>query len=519
MPPELNTFSDYTQWIAALLRDDRVREDAVERGLLRPAMDERLLQCIWHEMLFAADLKTAAGQSLVIKNPGRWNTAAGPDFHSADLIIGGQPVSGDVEIHINAADWRRHRHADDFAYNGVVLHAVLDNPDGQKFDTLQNGRRVERFVMRPHLFPDLDTIRQTVNPDEYYPFAENVPRGVCHRVLAKMERRALDGFLLQAGRERLRDKVRRFEAQLGGETIEQVFYQALLTSLGHKGSKILLFLLSKRAPLAEVLGLLTGKTDGERARQAEAILLHVANLLPPPDSSDGDAGFDDETLAHLNLLNRHWAEVSGYFSDRLIPPTRQWFSGMRPANFPPRRLAGVAEHLARRYQGAGFLAELYELFAQNAALKMDEKAAKRFTAQIADRIAVPAAGYWAHRFTAGGKRTERPQLLIGGDRATSIVFNALLPIIHLRADGEGDKNVRKFVERLYDLYPPLAENSIVRFMRLRLFGENWQETAGQFKREFQNQALLKIFQDCCNNNDKTCAECLFFREDGTPRAR
>ncbi|GAB4322351.1 MAG: hypothetical protein Kow0059_17390 [Candidatus Sumerlaeia bacterium] len=514
-PSHSATYEDAKRWIAAVLRDSHVREEAVELGLLRSSLDERLMQCVWHELLFRSELRTVSGKPLVIRAPGRWNTSAGPDFLGADLQIAGENSSGDVEIHINSADWRRHRHNEDFAYNGVVLHAFLRLNDGQKFDTLQNGRRIERFDMGAHLYPDLTTIQQTINPDDYYPFAENVTLGVCHRVFATMERRALERFLHQAGRERLGDKVRRFEAQLSGESLEQVFYQAVLASLGHKSSKVLLFLLSKRVPLSEVLGLLTGASAEERSLQAQAILLHVANLVPPPPPADPDSeGFDEDTLEYLNRLHRCWAEAAGYFSDRLIPPTRQWFSGMRPANFPPRRLAGVAELLARRYQGEGLLSELYGLFSGHGASDPDERDVRRFVARVAGELSVPASGYWAHRFTIGGKRAARPQPLIGPDRATSIVFNALIPLVIVRAGHEGDRQTRRFAERVYDLFPPLAENAIVRFMRVRLFGQNWRESVGRFTRECRNQALLKIFQDCCNNNEKSCADCAFFRDSG-----
>ena len=73
-------------------------------------------------------LKTVQGLDLSIVNPGRLNTASGPDFKDAELIIDGIRWHGHVEIHIRADDWDQHGHQVDPAYGGVILHVVLNNP-------------------------------------------------------------------------------------------------------------------------------------------------------------------------------------------------------------------------------------------------------------------------------------------------------------------------------------------------------------------------------------------------------
>ncbi|MDX1591382.1 MAG: DUF2851 family protein [Balneolaceae bacterium] len=90
---------------------------------------ESLLQWIWGNLQFdCTKLKTAQGLDLSIVNPGRLNTASGPDFKDAELIIDGIRWHGHVEIHIRANDWDQHGHQDDPAYGGVILHVVLNNP-------------------------------------------------------------------------------------------------------------------------------------------------------------------------------------------------------------------------------------------------------------------------------------------------------------------------------------------------------------------------------------------------------
>src|SRR5439155_4366128 len=77
---------------------------------------ERLIHCIWSEQLFRKNL-LVEGKTLMISSPGWWNLEAGPDFRNAELMIDGQRVCGDVEIHLNSGDWYHHGHDKDPRYN------------------------------------------------------------------------------------------------------------------------------------------------------------------------------------------------------------------------------------------------------------------------------------------------------------------------------------------------------------------------------------------------------------------
>ena len=122
----------------------------------RPAapLDERLVQAIWSDQLVrSADLATASGKAIQVIEPGRWNTGRGPDFLDARLVIAGETHQGDVEIHIESADWHRHAHDRDFEYNRTVLHVVLHASDDRPYEQKQNGDRLERL-------PALETDKQ-----------------------------------------------------------------------------------------------------------------------------------------------------------------------------------------------------------------------------------------------------------------------------------------------------------------------------------------------------------------------
>ena len=87
---------------------------------------EQVVQQVWHESKFLTDrLITESGRKLEVVNSGEWNKAEGPDFLNARLLLDGEPVDGDVEIHFNGQDWRYHGHDRDARFERVVLHVVL----------------------------------------------------------------------------------------------------------------------------------------------------------------------------------------------------------------------------------------------------------------------------------------------------------------------------------------------------------------------------------------------------------
>ena len=68
---------------------------------------------------------TAGGDTVEVLHPGRPTNDCGPDFRDALIAInGGRPLQGDVELHVNARDWRAHGHHRDPNYDRVILHVA-----------------------------------------------------------------------------------------------------------------------------------------------------------------------------------------------------------------------------------------------------------------------------------------------------------------------------------------------------------------------------------------------------------
>lgn len=528
-------FDAYLGEIARLLTRFRVGEAAAADVLAPPVgtrTDERLAQCIWLDSLFLHDgLRTDSGLPLKIVQTGRWNLDEGPDFLDAHLTIGDRDVRGDVEVHLEAEGWRQHRHHLNPQYDAVVLHAYLWRTDNPRPARNSRGMDIEGFAMEPHLFPDLETIRQTIRVEDY-PYRAASAIGRCQPVFCSLDPAYVGEVLDAAGRERLEGKARRLADQSVGVGTAQLFYQALTIALGHKANKSLFFLLSKRAPIGELLDYLRdvgAAGDGVRARRFfQAALLSVAQLTPTDLSTEAKGGCDHcgagvspalgqagavetdvETVAYLDGMRALWRPVAGYFSDRTIPPTRQWTSGVRPVNFAQRRIAGLA-HLLERWFLAGepaeALARLIHGFPSGEPLKTRRR-------WILKEL-IPAfevddpEDFWAWHYNFTSRRTARPMKLIGADRAASIAFNALLPLALHWARRVGDAALEERVWDVFEAFPPLESNAIVRHMRMRLFGES--PVAGALlASEARQQALFQIFASCCYHNETSCEDCRF----------
>lgn len=150
------------------------------QGLYGPfTLTERVVQKIWLRGDFdRTRLTLADGRPLTIRTFGAWNLLAGPDFRGAQLLIDGETVTGDVEVHFHVADWRAHQHGTDRAYDKVALHVVLFPPaPGERPARRGDGREIPTLVLLPLLHRDLeeyasdDALEVITARDEWEKFA------------------------------------------------------------------------------------------------------------------------------------------------------------------------------------------------------------------------------------------------------------------------------------------------------------------------------------------------------------
>lgn len=144
---------------AVVLMNKRVEMVAEMQGLYGAfSFSELLLQKIWWRGDFERERAvTTEGVPVRVVHAGKWNRLGGPDFRGARVVLGdGREVTGDVELHVHAADWNAHGHANDPAYDGVCLHVVLFPPAAGQRTRGAGGREIPVLPLLPLLRNDLE---------------------------------------------------------------------------------------------------------------------------------------------------------------------------------------------------------------------------------------------------------------------------------------------------------------------------------------------------------------------------
>jgi hypothetical protein len=130
-------------------------------------MKEDFLQTIWQLQCYTLPAISTAGVSIQVLKPGTRNREDGPDFQQSRLMMDGLEWFGSVEVHVRSSEWWQHKHHQDPAYEGVILHVVWeeDRPvyrgDGSRIPALELKNRIpfslllnyRKFIGRKELLP------------------------------------------------------------------------------------------------------------------------------------------------------------------------------------------------------------------------------------------------------------------------------------------------------------------------------------------------------------------------------
>lgn len=324
-------------------------------------------------------------------------------------------------------------------------------------------------------------------------------------------------FLDRAGDERLVAKVRRLDDQLrhlANADMDQVFYQSLMMSLGSGAAKSLYYLLAKRAPLAELLDYSGELPESDRRIAIESLLLHVAGLVPSEEELGEAPGDSRDYASQIELI---WKRFEPFWSDRRIAPTRRWYRSIRPVNFPCRRIAAIAELLARtQREGRKPLEQIESIITPWMRELEAAKPARKPHPVIKELCAwfeVEAPhSFWTTHYSFTAKPSARPMALLGESTARSLVFNAVLPAVALAAERTSNESLARAIHKIYAIFPPLQSNHITEFMTRRLFGDD-RSASALVATERRQQAMFQIFHSCCNGEEKHCDSCYYFRSN------
>lgn len=218
---------------------------------------ELLLQKIWSRRDFdMSAARTADGRAVKVLYPGRWNRLGGPDFAGARLILGGEEVSGDVELHLHAKDWSAHAHASDPAYANVVLHVVLF-PCAERFTRGANGREIAILCLLPFMHHGLEEYAA----DDAMEQLAGRPLHLAQEVLGATGAEELAATLAAHAERRWAEKVRFARARIERLGWEGACHHMALEVLGYRFNRAPMLSIASRYPLKEWE---TGRVDPER---------------------------------------------------------------------------------------------------------------------------------------------------------------------------------------------------------------------------------------------------------------
>ncbi len=276
-------------------------------------MPELLLHYIWMHRKFAAFPQfTTMGKELEIINVGKYNTDSGPDFFAATIRIGDTMWTGNVEMHIFASDWYRHKHHQDPAYDSVILHVVC-HADKQVYNT--KGEAIEQCELR---FPDSE-----MQLGEFLSSREQL----CHTAISDNPALMSDNWKHTLLLQRLQDKADDISEllRLTRQSWEDAFYITLAHNFGFHTNGLPFEMLAKHTPLAYL------RKHRESLFQLTAILLGQAGLIDPQDEE----------------LRREYAFLKTKFSLTPINASTWKYLRMRPQNFPDVRVRQFAQLIHR----------------------------------------------------------------------------------------------------------------------------------------------------------------------------
>lgn len=396
------------------------------------------MQYVWRFRLLPRNVLTAQdGRVVEILDPGELNTGSGPDFFNAKIRLDGRVWAGNVEVHVHAADWFRHHHDVDPAYDNVILHVVAHSD-------ADIPRRTDGVIIPQVVMDDVDRYRARYDAMLLSPLTE-LP---CADTVRTIPLILLSDWLTAMGMQRLQgraDAVRQRLHDSRGDWAS-VVYTLLARALGCGANADAMERVARAVPLEHLLA----HTDD--AVILEAMLLGTAGLLQDTPRDDYEA-----------LLLREY-EFHAFKYDLHPVPNLQWNRRRRPQNAPERRLAALAGLLADCFAIADVL------LGTDARVVIDAVAAARMSP------------YWAEHLNLGAPPTPRASAAFSRELAQLLCINVAAPLMYAAAEERGDYQAcQRAVDLLESL--PAERNTVTRIF----------SAGGLTARDaFTGQALLQL---------------------------
>ncbi|MCX6310328.1 MAG: DUF2851 family protein [Bacteroidetes bacterium] len=414
-------------------------------------MKEEFLHYIWKTKQFApADLKTTQGQEIEIVFPGDHNFNSGPDFFNAQIKIEDMLWTGNVEIHIKASDWMKHKHQNDDTYNNVILHVVYECDCELK---THNDEALTTLVMRERIDMKLY--------ENYLRLLKSKTTIVCANSINEIPSIIITSWLSRVLAERLERKISelKFELEQNGKDWEETFYRQLAKQFGMKINAEPFSWLAAAVPYKMI------SRQRDNLFQMEALLFGQAGLLPEKPEDE----YSFTLISEYNFLQIKY---------HIQPMPSHWwrFMRLRPNNFPTIRIAQLAglffcqPQLFRSCMEANEISELKKL------------------------LDVSASNYWTEHYSFG-KVSKSCEKNIGTQAMDTILINTIAPFKFLYGRMTANEHLVQDAISLLERIGP-EKNKIIR---------EWGCIKVQPTSAAESQALLELKKNYCDK--KKCLSC------------
>ena len=412
-------------------------------------MKEDFIYYLWENRLLNLDLRTTSGDEISVISVGNRNFDSGADFINARIKIGGTLWAGQVEIHVRASDWFRHRHQYDDNYNNVILHVVYEyDTDLLKIPTLEVKDKFDISLLLNY--------NSFVNSRNWIPCGEFIGGVQSFTVVSWFDRMLV---------EHLENECKELDFKLKNNHYdwEQTFYHRLMRYFGLKVNNDSFEYLSRILPL----NLLLKHLDNEL--YVESMLFGCAGFL--------DKDFDEE---YPRLLKREFKMLKSKFTLKVMPVSNWKFLRLRPPNFPTIRIAQLAKIIVKN-------GTLFSKIRDS--VSMDD---------IMNLFDVELDSYWNNHFQFDKVSNVDKKKTFGKTAVESVFVNAIVPMLFYYGKFHSLESYKEkamtFLEQL-----DAEDNIVIR---------NFIKAGLSFNNAFQTQAALFMYKYYCKR--RRCLECRIY---------
>ncbi len=414
-------------------------------------MTEEFLHHIWKFRLFnQLNLESTAGETIEIVKVGNHNFDAGPDFFNAQLKIGNTLWAGNVEIHVNASDWKKHLHQQDKAYDNIILH-IVHNADeliyrasGKLMPTIELKDKFDKKIYQ-----------------NYLNFKSNSDWIPCEKLIHTVPQLLINSTLDRLLLERLERKSIFItdSLKINNNNWEETFYQLLARNFGFKTNSEPFELLAKSLPSIFL------------AKHKNSLLQIEAMLF-------GQSGLLNEHLEdkYLQTLQNEYIFLKQKLKLQPIDAHLWKFLRLRPVNFPTIRIAQFANLI---YNSTHLFSKIIETEKCN---------------DLQTLMNVDVSDYWQSHYVFD-KASPLKTRHLGEESVNNIIINTVVPFLFVYGKQHGEV---KYVDRALQFSEQTTgeNNAII---------NKWNTLGLPVKTAYSTQSLLQLKNEYCNQ--KKCLSC------------